>query len=68
MNRAEADLLAEAIQTTIIATDRHSDLWAEVVRILPLDPVKAGDDGWDIKVSHLPDECAIDTEWPCGRS
>jgi|3_EtaG_2_1085321.scaffolds.fasta_scaffold13111_2 hypothetical protein len=57
MNRAEADLLAEAIQTTIIATDRHSDLWAEVVRILPLDvdPVRAGDDGWDIKVSHLPD-------------
>jgi len=39
------------------AMNKHSNLSAEIVRILPetMDPPKPGDNGWDVRVTHLYD-------------
>jgi hypothetical protein len=49
MNKSEANTYAGNM-------NKHDDLFAEVVRILPehIDPIKSGDNGWDVKVTHLP--------------
>ncbi|MDB4351972.1 hypothetical protein OAA60_00900 [Porticoccaceae bacterium] len=49
MNKVEAREYADKM-------NKHDDMYAQVVRILPehVDPIKGGDDGWDVKITHLP--------------
>lgn len=50
MKKPEADKYAATFNA-------KSTTYAEVMRILPIDidPPKQGDNGWDIKVTYLPD-------------
>jgi hypothetical protein len=50
MKYAEAKQHAESL-------NKHDTMYAEVVRILPesIDPPKQDDNGWDVKITYLPD-------------